>query len=138
MFSKLEGILLRDLADDFVTERVPAHRAVVQQGDPADKFYVIARGKVGVTRRTDDGRDMEPSVLQDGDYFGEMGLLHNVPRLATVTTAGESVFLTLTRDRFLRLLERAPELGEMLKREYRDVVDEPPLPIQLPSPKDGR
>ena len=137
VFSKLDGILLRDLADDFVTERVPAHRAVVQQGDPADKFYVIARGKVGVTRRTDDGRDMEPSVLQDGDYFGEMGLLHNVPRLATVTTAGEAVFLTLTRDRFLRLLERAPELGEMLKREYRDVVDEPTLPSQHAGPGDG-
>ena len=139
VFSKLDAALLADLADDFMTDRVPADRVVVQQGDPSDKFYVIARGKVVATRRSEGGTEV-PTVLQDGDYFGELGLLHSVPRAATVRTVGESVFLTLARDRFLRLLDRAPELREVLEREYPDADHEATgqeTPSATIDPKEG-
>jgi ATP-binding cassette subfamily B protein len=118
VFSGMDGALLDGLALGFTTEHVPAGRVVVQQGDPSDRFFVIARGRVTASRRTDEGEDLEATVLEDGDWFGELGLLRNVPRAATVTAVGDCVFLTLTRDRFLRLLEHAPELRDRLSRQY--------------------
>jgi ATP-binding cassette subfamily B protein len=114
----MDVALLEGLALGFTTEHVPATRVVVRQGDPSDRFYVIARGRVKATHRTDEGVNLASSVLEDGDYFGELGLLRSVPRAATVETLGDSVFLTLSRERFLRLLDHAPELRERLTREY--------------------
>jgi ATP-binding cassette subfamily B protein len=112
-----------DLADDFTTERWPADRVVVQQGDLADRFYVIVRGTVRATRVDDDGHEAAVNVLEDGDYFGELALLHDLPRTATVRTVTPSVLLTLTRDKFLRLLERAPELRDGLRRDYPELTN---------------
>jgi ATP-binding cassette subfamily B protein len=122
IFAKLDRRLLDDLADDFTTERWPADRIVVHQHDPADRFYVIVRGTVRATRVDDDGSEVATRVLEDGDYFGELGLLRDVPRTATVRTVTPSVLLALTRDRFLRMLERAPELRDALHREYPELV----------------
>ena len=61
-------------------------------------------------------------VLEDGDYFGEVGLLHDVPRTATVRTAAPTVLLTLNRDTFRRMLERVPELRDALRRDYPELA----------------
>ncbi len=122
IFAKLDHEHLADLADDFTTERWPADRTVVHQRDPADRFYVIVRGRVRATRVDDDGSEVAANILEDGDYFGELGLLRDVPRTATVRTVTPSVLLTLTRDRFLRMLERAPELRDALRRDYPELV----------------
>jgi ATP-binding cassette, subfamily B, bacterial len=118
IFSRLDHASREQLARDFRTERVPADRVVVYQGDQADRFYVVVRGQVTAARRAEDGSEAPVTVLQDGDYFGELGLLHNVPRAATVRTTAPSVFLTLTRERFLQMLDRAPELRDVLQRDY--------------------
>jgi ATP-binding cassette subfamily B protein len=123
IFAPLDRALLADLARDFTTERWPAERVVVYQGDPADRFYVIVRGTVTATRLSDeDGSEVATRVLEDGDYFGELGLLRNVPRTATVRTDTLSVFLTLTRERFQRMLDRAPELRDSLRRDYPELL----------------
>jgi ATP-binding cassette, subfamily B, bacterial len=122
IFSRLDAASRQELARDFRTERVPADRVVVYQGDQADRFYVVVRGQVTAARRADDGSEPAVTVLQDGDYFGELGLLRNVPRAATVRTTAPSVFLTLTREQFLRMLDRAPELREALQRDYPEPV----------------
>jgi ATP-binding cassette subfamily B protein len=118
ILSKLDPELLTELVADFITDRIPHDRVVVQQGDPADKFYVIVRGQVGVSIRNEDGTERKLTTLQDGDYFGEIALLRSVPRTATVRTSGECIFLTLPREKFSKLLERAPEFRELLSRDY--------------------
>ena len=62
-------------------------------------------------------------MLYDGDYFGEIALLKDVPRTATVWTRSPCIFLTLERADFLALLERAPLLHESLLRHFADRVD---------------
>jgi len=54
-------------------------------------------------------------VLEDGDHFGEIALLKNVPRSASVRTLTPCTFLTLQRDQFGSLLERAPQLRERIE-----------------------
>ncbi len=76
--------------------RVPTGSRVVTQGEPADRFYMIESGAVEVTQ---DGRVLRRQGV--GEFFGEIGLLHDIPRTATVTATEETVLQALGRDRFL-------------------------------------
>jgi ATP-binding cassette, subfamily B, bacterial len=105
---------LAELARWFGTEVFREDRAIVQQGDPGDRFYVIARGIVEVTR-LENGRSVRLAKLQDGDYFGEAALLRDQPRNATVRTLTPCVCLSLPRDLFNRLLVKEPELEEHIR-----------------------
>jgi len=110
IFSALDAPHLAQIAPLFVTENVPEGRTVVLQGDPGDRFYVIVRGKVEVVAAADRAAPRRIAVLQDGDFFGEMALLHDVPRNASVRTLAASTFLTLTRGPFDDLLARMPSV----------------------------
>jgi ATP-binding cassette subfamily B protein len=101
--------MLEQVARWFNSEHFPVDRVIVQQGDPGDRFYILVRGKVDVLR-SDGERSQIVGRLQDGDCFGEMALLSNQPRNATVKTLTDCVCLSLTCDTFNRLLDREPEL----------------------------
>jgi ATP-binding cassette subfamily B protein len=117
LLSTLDEGLLAEIARRFVTERYPADRLVVHEGDPGDKFYIIVRGAVRVTSTAATGGEQELTVLRDGDHFGEIALLQDVPRTATIRTRIPSLFLTLTREQLLRLMETAPQLRTVLDQE---------------------
>ena len=76
---------------------------IIRQGDTAEAFYIVERGNVSVIK---DGKVV--AELAPGQYFGEIGLLHGVPRTATVTAKSPSVqVLELSRERFLDLVENS-------------------------------
>ena len=83
--------------------------AIVRQGDPSDRFYVIVGGSVRVTQRAAEGggeahlRDLGP-----GDVFGEIGLLRRSPRTATVTALTDGRLLSLEADAFHELVGSGP------------------------------
>jgi Cyclic nucleotide-binding domain len=80
------------------TERVEAEPGdvVIREGDHGDRFYVIESGRVEVTK---EGRHV--TNLGPGDFVGEIALLRDVPRTATVTATSASVFQTLDRAHFV-------------------------------------
>jgi ATP-binding cassette subfamily B protein len=119
LLSTLEESLLDRLANErLVSESVPAGRAVVIEGDPGDKFFIVVRGSLAVTRSTVGSPAATPrrlAVLQDGDHFGEIALIRNVPRTATVTTLSDTTLLSLQRGHFTALLDQAPGLRDLLQ-----------------------
>jgi hypothetical protein len=96
---------------------------VIEQGDVADRFYVIDSGTYTVTQRASDGSDVELRTLGPGDVFGEIGLLSSVPRTATVTAASAGRLYALDRDGFLGLVDAGPGLTTQLLDRYRGTWD---------------
>ena len=103
---------LAEVAGWFATERFDDGATIVRQGDAGDRMYIIARGTVDVLAR---GR--KPLArLSDGDYFGELALLDDEPRNATVVAVGPCVCLSLQREYFQALLEREPAMRAEVER----------------------
>jgi MFS family permease len=104
IFAPLGGATLEHLAGRLIPLAVEPGAAIVRQGDTGDRFYVIAEGEVEVSA---DGREL--SVHGAGGYFGEIALLRDVPRTATVTARTRTVLYALERDDFLAAVtEYAP------------------------------
>lgn len=104
IFAPLGGATLEHLAGRLIPLAVEPGTEIVRQGAAGDRFYVIAEGEVEVSA---DGREL--SVHGAGGYFGEIALLRDVPRTATVTARTRVVLYALDRDDFLAAVtEYAP------------------------------
>jgi ATP-binding cassette, subfamily B, bacterial len=111
----LEWTMMESVAKAFVTEQYPADRFVIHQGDPGDRFYILVRGRVEVLR-SEDGEEPRPiAFLQDGDHFGEIALLRNVPRTASVRTLTPCVMVSLPRGQFANLVCGSSEVRVRLE-----------------------
>jgi CRP-like cAMP-binding protein len=82
---------------------VPAGARVITLGEPGDRFYVIETGRVEVTVA---GRVVR--IEGPGESFGEIALLRDIPRTATVTALDDTVLLALERDAFLEAVTGQP------------------------------
>lgn len=78
---------------------------IVTQGQPGDSFFVLLKGRLSVSILSPEGREIVLSTLSAGDHFGEMALLDDAPRSATVTAVEKSELAVLTRDAFFDLLK---------------------------------
>lgn len=87
---------------------VNEHETIFSKGDEADSMFIIEYGKVKVEIE-------QPVYLVSGDYFGEMGLLGNVPRNATITAADDTKLLELTKSDLVELSEEHPGLFKELE-----------------------
>jgi MFS family permease len=96
IFGPLPSPTLEHLAASLVRREVPAGEVVIREGDPGDRFYVLEEGEVEVS-----AAGKQVATLGPGDWFGEIALLRDVPRTATVTAATHSVVWSLERDEFL-------------------------------------
>jgi ATP-binding cassette, subfamily B, bacterial len=115
LFTDLDDETLARIAVGLTSEYYEADQTVFRQDDPGDRFYLIARGRVAVGTGTRDGPEHVLETLGDGDHFGELALLQDRPRTATLRTLAPSVFLTMDRQAFVRLVATTPEMGRMLE-----------------------
>jgi CRP-like cAMP-binding protein len=96
IFAPLPESTLEQVASQLERIRLPAGRDIFRQGDPGDRFYVVAEGVVEVMI------DGTPAgTLGPRGHFGEIALLRDVPRTAGVTTRSDVELYALARDDFL-------------------------------------
>jgi CRP/FNR family transcriptional regulator, cyclic AMP receptor protein len=100
--SRNELIALAKLTEDL---EVDQGKVLTRQGESGSEFFVIIDGEVGVTKDGQEIRTMGP-----GDFFGEIALLEDTPRTATVTAKTPLRFFVLTRQAFRSMLAHQPEL----------------------------
>jgi cAMP-dependent protein kinase regulator len=97
--------------------------AVVEQGCPGDDFYIIEEGSAIVyQRRTDDSPNVEVGRLGPADYFGEIALLLDRPRAATVVAKGHLKCVKLDRGRFERLLGPCADILKRNLEHYNSLI----------------
>ena len=101
LFSEVRAPQVKVIASKLMAESHPAGSTIVRQGDLGDKFYVIKAGTVEV-RRLPEGAEAETTVgrLGRGEYFGEIALLMNVPRTASVIADTDVELLSLDTNSF--------------------------------------
>ena len=116
LFAKLEPSKLKLLA--FTSERITyeADQVLFRQGDVGDAAYIIIEGAAKVLVDTDQG-EIEVAALGRNDIVGEIAILCDVPRTATVKASAKTVTLRITKDLFFRLVAEFPEMSVEIMRE---------------------
>lgn len=104
--------VLVDASEKASSLRFPAGQPIISQGDPADGFYIVVRGTAEAIRMDDDGTVHRLRRLGPGEHFGEIGLLHNEPRSATVIAVTDVDVLLLERSVFGDVIRRSAEAND--------------------------
>jgi CRP-like cAMP-binding protein len=98
---------------------VEAGSTVLHEGDTGEGFFVVASGRLAVSKRNDLGAPVVLARLGEGDFFGEMALLSGAPRAATVTAAEPTELLEFPAAALQQIAASHPHLATSLKRFYR-------------------
>jgi MFS family permease len=119
MFAPLSLVGVERLAANLQPLEVPAGTVVIREGDPGDRFFFVEEGELAVTI---EGRTI--STLGPGDGFGEIALLRDEPRMATVSAITSARVFTLERDVFLEVVTGHPASlaasDDMIARRLRN------------------
>lgn len=97
---------------------------VIKQGDVGDNFYIIEQGQASVTKIDDKGKEYAMKGLSKGDYFGELALLNDAPRLATIRAVGRLKCATLGKKAFTRLLGPLVDIMKRNQSSYEQYPGE--------------
>jgi CRP/FNR family cyclic AMP-dependent transcriptional regulator len=97
-------------------KRFPRAATIISAGDSTDSLYVIISGRLKVMMSDDEGREVILAILNPGEFFGEMGLLDDHPRSATVVSLEPCELLSLSKRDFKKCLEDNFELAMTVMR----------------------
>lgn len=128
LFSGLGEDELQTLFDHAAIRKFPKNTIIIHDGDESDSLYMIVSGKVKVFLTDDQGKEVILNFQEVGEYFGEVALLDQTRRSASVVTLVPSQLLVITRQDFMRCLSMHPEIAlRMMKgltNRLRDLTDE--------------
>ncbi len=110
LFAQLDQGLLASIASSLGAEQFTAGTVIVTAGEPGDRLYLIKSGEVEVLAGEWEGQSRRLALLGAGDYFGEIALLRDVPRTATVRARTAVELFSLSRDSFQTMLSLLPSL----------------------------
>lgn len=96
---------------------IPEKNEIIAQGEEGEYFYIIAQGEVEVYKRVATGEKVQLRVLESGDHFGEIALLKDIPRTASVRTLTPCTFITFSREEFMEMIKKNSYLRESLEKE---------------------
>jgi len=122
LFAKIEPSKLKLLA--FTSEKLDyqAGQDLCRQGDAGDAMYIIMAGEADVLVNTPGG-EHRVARLGKNSFVGEIAILCDVPRTATVRAAGELTALRISKDLFFRLVGEFPQIAVEIMRELASRVD---------------
>jgi signal transduction histidine kinase len=97
--------------------KFPANTILCHENAIASTFYIILDGNVKVTKMINANQERMLKTLGAGDFFGEMALIHDAPRAATVTTVTPITVVEIRKDAFDSLMQRSASLARAMVRE---------------------
>jgi CRP/FNR family cyclic AMP-dependent transcriptional regulator len=116
LFAGLEEDQLRVLARTVDRRSFPRNATIIRAGDPTESLYIVISGRLKVLMGDAQGREVILSILGPGEFFGEMGLIDDSPRSATVMTLEPCELLCMSKSEFKRSLAENFDLSLILMR----------------------
>lgn len=115
LFSSLDDEAAEELRSLLTSSHISTGTQLFQKGDIGDAMYLIESGRVRISIRDEDGKEVTLAELAQGDFFGEMALIDGRRRSADATVFEDARFSVLSRKDFLKFVRSSPDVAlEML------------------------
>ncbi|GAA5802295.1 hypothetical protein HPULCUR_007758 [Helicostylum pulchrum] len=124
LLKSLEDYERHKIADALESVYFNDGEQIILQGDVGDQFYIIEFGTACVYKQDENGEQEEVNQLDRGGYFGELALLNDSPRAATVVARGRLKCATLGKKAFTRLLGSVHEILKRNSENYHAVINQ--------------
>lgn len=115
-FPNMNDDLLTSVARSARERRVAAGDCICEEGEAGDAFYLILSGRVQVSKFLEPGAAHLLNELRPGQFFGELALIEDAPRMASVHALEETTLLAITKDDFQNLLADSPAMAVSIMR----------------------
>ena len=120
IFGDIDAELMQKVRPCMTTVQLPGGTVLIQQGDPSDSIYLVLSGRLRATLRDPEGQVVVLGEIGRGEPIGEMGVISQDPRGATVTALRDCVLLRLGADDFTDLLQTWPKIALPLARKLME------------------
>lgn len=124
IFGHIDDEQHRRIVDEMWQRKVAAGETVIRQGEPGDNFYVVEKGEFEIFVEKNNKKPRKVAVISSGSSFGELALMYNAPRAATVTASADSILWAVDRFSFRKILAN---VSENKLKEYTTFLQGVPL-----------
>jgi CRP/FNR family transcriptional regulator len=126
LFKNLTDDELKELEPYLIAAPVKKKEDIFTEGDQPEWFYIVAKGKVKITKLSHDGKEIILEVISPTDIFGGVAVLRNFPYPANAVAMEDSEVVKISRKNLMRLVDRFPnlmycialQLGDRMKSSY--------------------
>lgn len=121
-YNTLDERGLHSLANIAIRRTYRKNAVIIQAGDDTNTMFILIEGEMRVYVEDEQGKQLTLRILKSGDSFGEVALIGNFPRTASVMTITDCVVAAFPREKYLSFLEQHPEILLALARTLANLV----------------
>ncbi len=113
---------LESLANIAIRRNYKKNMVIIQQGDDTNSMFILIEGEMRVYVEDEDGKQLTVRILKPGHSFGEVALIGEFPRTASVVTITDCVVTAFSQEKYLSFLEQHPQISIALARNLANLV----------------
>lgn len=117
LFADLEDQDLEELDRSLSLQKYKKNNLIIFEDDRGLNLFILNKGRVKISRISDEGGEVILAILGEGDFFGELSVIDGLARSATVTALDDVELLVMKREDFISVLARYPQVSLFLLRE---------------------
>lgn len=116
LLQSLNEAQLELIAAGSVRKNYPKGRTIVSEGEPSQSLFILLSGRAKVQRSDSEGKEVILAVIGSGEFFGEMSIIDDSPRSASVITLESCDFMSINKESFKSMLMQSPEICMQIMR----------------------
>jgi CRP-like cAMP-binding protein len=137
LFSELSDETIEQISKLGSKKNFTKDSVILFEHETGSALFIIVKGKVKISRVSDDGKEVILSILNESDFFGEMSILDGSSRSANVTAMEDSEIFIIQRNEFINLLQSHAEISIALLMELTKRLRDADMKIKSLSLKDA-
>jgi len=137
IFSQLSNDKLGQISKLSTKKLFNKGSVILSEDETGSVFFIVIRGKVKLSRISEDGKEVILTTLTESDFFGEMSILDGFSRSATVTAMEDSELMIIRRSEFINLLRSDPDISIDLMVELTQKLRKANMKVKSLSLKDA-